>query len=106
MPSMPSATTSEDDDPGSRYVLMMWNSNSWLTVVWANSGRLCAISRFQSSLFHCSLFQFSFYCYHSHFCCARISMFSLEIKVEAFMTKDSDGKKSYYKERLLNGLWR
>jgi hypothetical protein len=29
-------------------------------------------------------------------------MFSLEIKVEAFMTKDSDGKKSYYKGKVVN----
>jgi hypothetical protein len=29
-------------------------------------------------------------------------MFSLEIKVEAFMMKDSDGKKSFYKGRVVN----
>jgi hypothetical protein len=29
-------------------------------------------------------------------------MFSLEIKVEAFMMKDSEGKKSYCKARVVN----
>ena len=29
-------------------------------------------------------------------------MFSLEIKVEAFMTKDSDEKKSYRKGKVVN----
>jgi hypothetical protein len=33
-------------------------------------------------------------------------MFSLEIKVEAFMTKDNDGKNHIVREKLLNGLWR
>ena len=33
-------------------------------------------------------------------------MFSLEIKVEAFMTKDSDEKNHTVREMLLTGLWR
>jgi hypothetical protein len=38
MPLVSSAATPEDADPGSRYVLAMWNANLWLTAVWANSG--------------------------------------------------------------------
>jgi hypothetical protein len=33
-------------------------------------------------------------------------MFSLEIKVEAFMMKDKKGKNLTVRERLLIGLWR
>jgi hypothetical protein len=51
MPPAPSAVMPEDADPGSRYVLAMWNANLWLTAVWANSGRLCAISRFKVVFF-------------------------------------------------------
>jgi len=34
---MPSMVTLEDADPEYRYVFAMWNANSWLIVVWANS---------------------------------------------------------------------
>jgi hypothetical protein len=45
-------------------------------------------------------------CFHSHLFCARLSMFSLEVKVQAFVTKDSDGKKPTVRERLLIFLGR
>jgi hypothetical protein len=45
--------------------------------------------------------QFSFDCFNSHLFSARISMFSLEVKVQAFMTKDSAGKKFTVRARML-----
>jgi hypothetical protein len=49
--------------------------------------------------------QFSFDCFNSHLFSARISMFSLEVKVQAFMTKDSAGKKIYCKGKDVNFSW-
>ena len=96
IPSSPSAAAPKalTLDPGMlSSLLSIWNANSSFNLLWDSLGRLCSV-RMELVFFRSTLFQFSFDCFCCHFFCGGLSLFSLEIKVEAFLTKDNDGKKN------------